>query len=217
VVAPLLERVVAYRGKTKAINDPFVSKILEKYAGWSKFLLVDSYGNFQTVGGGVQKEGYWVSNDYSFQESYREPKENKTYSYPTYTSPSSSKHAPTTVWSQKDIEDAEYDDMAGWGSKSVAPFQDTTGSASCSSPSQASTSTKPLDDDPWPPDEPLELTEKTKFLELLGLDDLLDLASFGENDLLDMINEYPEVMTVCMRDLVLDLKRTRERLASYVK
>lgn len=206
VVRPLLERSMALRGKTKCINDPFVNKIIEKYSGWSKFLLVDNYGNYQTIGGGTQKEGYWVSNDYSFQKSYREEKtESKSYSYP---STCSSKHAPTSY----PPIDTEYEDIYRNRVKSGDPFRTTTDSSTKQVPSYIETSpgvfeAKKDNNDAWPPEEPLELAEKTKFYELLGLNSLLDLRSFSESDLLDLINEYPDVMAVCVRDLIVELAK----------
>jgi hypothetical protein len=219
VVTPLLRRVVGFTGKKALLQDPFVNQVIEKFANnWSKFLLVDNYGNFTTVGEGVQKEGYWLSNEYSFTPRYREPvKKNtyyhggaeysyedwppkKTYSYPTANAPKPALAAPAPA-PQPDIEDVEYEEVAK-DLASPSPFGPLGGDG------EATASSTEKDQPPvptWPDEKKLELVERAKFHEMLGLESYHDLKSLNEQDILDMVTEYPEVMTVLIQDLIWEL------------
>lgn len=211
VVSPLLKRVMSYTGKKMLLHDPFIDTVITKFANnWSKWVLVDQYGNYRIIGESdakEQEEGYWVSNDYSFRSSYRTPAKTQTSSsynyggswknfnsYPNYGAP---------YYGNTDIEDAEYEDIDKKPrSQCAVPFSassTTTNQPTSTSQVPSTTQTNP---NPQEEKEPLELEDKTKFLELLGMNSLFDLTSLTEADLLDMVSEYPEIMAVCIRDLL---------------
>jgi predicted glutamine amidotransferase len=76
VVRPLFQRIAAFDTPESALNDPLFKTILTKYAGASSvFNILDSEGNILVINEdkGVKKDGWWASNDYSFNRYHREP------------------------------------------------------------------------------------------------------------------------------------------------
>lgn len=81
VVRPLMLRTSAFLQASKTIidknplHDPFVKEILSGYAGHSIFTLYDQSGEMLIINKdkGKQFEGWWASNEYSFNRYHREP------------------------------------------------------------------------------------------------------------------------------------------------
>jgi hypothetical protein len=199
IVTPLLQRAMAYAGKKGCVQDPFVNTVIRKFAGWSKFVLVDNYGNYSIIGDGSQKKGYWASNDYSFEPDHREP-ETKSYVY---------KHTPKVV-------DADYEEIYKYRAESAYPFRNDTTTTTTKTESTALVSSTPTvgSTSPtvaWPPEEPLELEQRTRFVEHLGLQSLQDMFTLTEEDLYELIVEYPELMAVGFRDLLLENRRLSQK------
>jgi predicted glutamine amidotransferase len=58
----------------EVLKDPILKSILESYSRKSStFLLLDNEGNDLKIGEGKQFEGWWASNEYSFNRHHREP------------------------------------------------------------------------------------------------------------------------------------------------
>lgn len=224
VVSPLLQRVMSYTGKKGAITDPFVGQVIKKFAGgWSKFVLIDQYGGYQIIGdsdASGEMEGYWASNDYSFRPSYRttksetketpkpyqysynhntkkyEREEDFGHGYPNYGAPWYGNNYGK-VDKYEDATDAEYEDVAV-GDERADPFAHPALGTQ-------DTSTKALPPPAKEPQEVLDLTPRTKFLEIMGMESLQELTALEYKDVLDMINELPETMAVLMMDLIWEL------------
>jgi hypothetical protein len=196
VINPLLKRVMNYTGKTGLLKDPFVGTVLEKFIdGWSKFVLVDNYGNYTTVGDGVQQPGYWLSNDYSFKPEYRKPAV-------TTTTPKTFSYKPGHKTTQNVI-DAEYEDV--YKGRCMPPFSTSTDNI-CTNDNKEKLSNQVTPLKVSEPQAPLDLEDRVKFSELLGLQSIDDLYGLTESDILDLVTEYPEVMTVLIQDLLYERK-----------
>ena len=81
LLAPLTEAFYASKGDA-LFTDPAYKEIVEKFRNAnSVFTLYDAKGNNLILGSGVQHEGWWSSNDYSFNRYHREPqKDSSEYS-----------------------------------------------------------------------------------------------------------------------------------------
>jgi hypothetical protein len=185
LITPLLQRVMAFTGKKACIKDPLVEAVIDKFSGWSKFVLIDSYGNHQIIGNGVQRPGYWMSNDYSFRPSYRKTDVATTTTY--YGSNWGGAFNDNKPDKAESVVDVEYEEVA-----------DTTENPSITPASGQASSTE----------APFNLEERVKFRELLGFKNLKELCTLSEPEILDLVNEFPEVMTVLIQDLLLALYNT---------
>lgn len=78
---PLALRSILFSPKDKLLVDPFFRKLVTKeVGGFSVLVFMDNYGNVWKINEdkGKQFEGWWASNEYSFQEShYRSSKKNE--------------------------------------------------------------------------------------------------------------------------------------------
>jgi len=75
-LTPLAEKFLRAVEPDVLIHDKIFLEILNKYAGKSSvFLLSDNYGNHQIVNydNGKEYEGWWASNEYSFNRTHRTP------------------------------------------------------------------------------------------------------------------------------------------------
>lgn len=84
LIKPLLKKIID-SGTTfeKAIYDPLFYRIIDKCNSFSSIItLMDSTGQHINFNGsqGKQHEGWWSSNNYSFDRNHREPK-SSTYNY----------------------------------------------------------------------------------------------------------------------------------------
>jgi predicted glutamine amidotransferase len=210
VINPLLKRVMAYTGKKAVLKDPFVAEVIERFANnWSKWTLIDNYGNFMCAGSDwVEKEGYLLSNEYSFKPSYREPVKStavSTYNhgYPTYNARNHNR--------QPDVEDAVWEDCTVPG----YPFRgDTTATAhSISEAKKNDDRQSPLDNATTVLEAPksLNLESRLTFLELLGMKSLDELGEITEDQLHELVTEYPEVICVLIQDLLLEREELKAK------
>jgi hypothetical protein len=220
LISPLLRRFMKYTGKQRLIHDAMLSDIIEKYAGgWSKFVLIDEYGNHQIIGdGSTPKPGLWLSNEYSFKPKYRYPtkKDDDKDDYKGYGY--SSNYGK--VWTNDDVtqekkeeEYAEFWPDTGGFTSYTPPF-----------PSEPSTSTggekslalvTDVSAVPQPKhevvlDDPIELEPKETFTEVMGFDDIRELGLLTEDQLFELITEYPEHCVLLIRDLLVELDNAAE-------
>lgn len=108
IVRPLALRVAAFDTPETVLWDPFLQEVLKKYSGvGSVFSLMDGEGNVLVINEdrGKKFEGWWASNDYSFNRYHREPVKrddksgwyyngkyyNRDYTYPPKNDPLPSK------------------------------------------------------------------------------------------------------------------------------
>jgi hypothetical protein len=79
IVRPLFLRFAHFDPEEPVLKDPLFQSILGKYCGTtSVFNLMDGEGNILVINEsrGVKYEGWWASNDYSFNRFHREPDTN---------------------------------------------------------------------------------------------------------------------------------------------
>lgn len=73
IIKPTLKAFYELYGNG-VLMDPTFKRILSEFkSGGSIFTLYDSNGNELILGTGKQYDGWWASNDYSFNRSHREP------------------------------------------------------------------------------------------------------------------------------------------------
>jgi hypothetical protein len=202
LIAPLLRRFMKYTGKQRLLNDPMLPPIIEKFAGgWSKFVLIDEYGNYQIIGDGTEhKPGLWLSNDYSFKAKYRYPEKKETKA--------------CTVWEDKDDDYGTYryghgypnyvGDSKSWiddynkekeEAKVQPPFtadSSKAGTTSCIEKSEVA-------------EDPIDLETAETFCDVLGFRDIKEVVLLSEAQIFELITEYPEHMVLLVRDLALAL------------
>jgi hypothetical protein len=52
---------------------------------------------------------------------------------------------------------------------------------------------------------PIDLDARESFCEVLNLKDIRELGYLSEDDLFELVTEYPEHIVLCIRDLLLEL------------
>lgn len=179
VLTPILNRFAKNCSKKTLLIDPVVAQVLEKFnEGWSRLVLMDAYGNDLKLGEGTQQEGYWVSNDYSFNVNHRKP---TVFTSPTGYMP------PTQVKSYHPVRNIT-------PSKSKAITTPTTYVSVKPTSAQAQ---------PVVPDEHSLTTEGCQsFLDSYGLDSFKDFMQLTTDDYEELCYDHPELMARCVRDLL---------------
>lgn len=189
LLTPLTERLLATVGPENITNDPIYNAILSKYAGGgSVFLLADNFGNHSIVNRkkGYEFDGWWASNDYSFDRYHREP---TTYYTKGWSSVQTEKKAVTLV----PIKSAS--DTAATG---TAPFNDD------------------IPFDVTPKEEVLTHKEITfpnreTFIQTAGIPSLSNACGLTDDNIRDMVLDEPELATLLIMDLLKELyDRDRE-------
>jgi len=219
MINPLLRRFMAFNGKEHLLRDPMLGEIIEKYAGsWSKFVLIDEYGNHRIIGDGhVAKPGLWLSNEYSFKPKYRYPKKEEKettiwedyqygngYSYSTnygqaYRTQAEKEEEYAEFWPKKDEDDEK---------TYTPPFPQEATDGGTDDQDGTSYVAKgkelvPISDPKL--EEPIDLSTKETFCDLLGLKDIREVAYLSEEDVFELVCEYPEHIVLLIRDLILAL------------
>jgi hypothetical protein len=221
LINPLLKRFVKYTGKQRLLQDPMLADIIEKYAGgYSKFVLIDEYGNHRIVGDGHSpKDGLWISNEYSFKPKYRYPTvtkkddnddadDYKTYGYSSQYSANYGQVVKTQA--QKEEEYAEF-----WPDNSQVYKPPFPREPSASSNGDTNTDDITVTKGSLVPvnpklEDPIDLDCKESFCELMGIKDIRELGYLSEDDLFEMVTEYPEHIVLCIRDLLLELDNVEQ-------
>jgi hypothetical protein len=218
LINPLLKRFVKFTGKQRLLQDPMLADIIEKYAGgWSKFVLIDEYGNHRIIGDGhTPKDGLWISNEYSFKPKYRYPTPAKKwdddddkddYKAFGYSSRYSDNYgAVVKTQAEKEEEYAEF-----WPSTTEVyepPFpRECSTDGHGATNGHATTVTKgsliPVKDPEL--HDPIDLEARESFCEVLNLKDIRELGFLSEDDLFELVTEFPEHIVLCIRDLLLEL------------
>lgn len=214
---PLLLRFYEVDG-AGVLTNPLLKQILDEFRGGSAFMLYDNEGNHLAVENTSCKqwEGWWSSNEYSFNRAHRDPPKTTSpyasgYNYDDYDSDrygygnyrNRSSYSPTTR------------------STSVVPFEEK---ATTSPPKETATdiATKGeckqvgyavmqakkqgvLPRKLTPPDE------RATFQEMAYLDDLKDIMVMTESDIYDLVAEMPLAATALIMDLIHELYVKEEK------
>ena len=208
IVSPLCKMMLAADPDNNPLENPLLPKLLKEYAGGNSiFLLYDQFGNEIIINKdkGHQYEGWWASNTYSFNRSYRS-QSHTSYSGGSYVN---------GVWKTYDKEDKES------GKESDSPKS----SASASGEQDSSKVTSPTDNV-----VPFKLDDKTSqkitavkegpssllytikppkdrdtFCDIVGIDRLESITAWEFDDIYDLVNDHPELSTVLITDLLYEL------------
>lgn len=108
LITPLFQRTAAFVGKENILRDEFSISLLEEMAGYSSlFGLIDGSGTQLAINGdkGKEFEGWWASNEYSFNERHR----TKTTSYSHHSCTTTGEH-----YSSAYPDDPVVDPWNGW-------------------------------------------------------------------------------------------------------
>lgn len=178
--------------------DPTFKRILSEFKGGSSvFTLYDSNGKELILGEGKKFEGWWASNDYSFNRNHREPT--------TYNSGSQgyrSKYYQHGYYSAYDDDTGDY--------CPADPLPTTTSSAASAPPKPTvsdeakkvglaikylkATGNKTVD--LTPPEN------RITFIELAGLGSLSDVCVLSEDELFELVTEKPLAATALLMDMI---------------
>lgn len=182
ILSPLSERLLRGMDKEELVNDPIYTALLQKYAGkGSVFLLADNFGNHNIINmdNGKQFEGWWTSNEYSFNRYHREP---------DYTSA------------------RYYRDMDWETGKVQAETKKPTVVAL--PPSKPEGDSKPPfnDDIPFETENKGPVIPKREtFIEMAGLTSLADVCQLTNLQVQDLVEEAPEMASLLILDLLKEL------------
>jgi predicted glutamine amidotransferase len=225
IVRPLMQRIKAFATTDDQIlQDDLARSILTKYAGAnSKFVLFDQNGNEMIINrkDGYEEEGWWASNKYSFDRTHREPANYKAYGYygdydedgynTGYRYPSGWKAPENTSGGRAN---------ASTNGGTTTPFLPTNGNASAAKADVAAALKEALADDGKQvgggiknanmasrhvqPDI-IPPTRRETFVELTELGSLAEVGCLEQDDIQQIVENYPELATVLIMDLIYEL------------
>lgn len=200
IVTPLLLRSAALFGPDECLTDPLVHDILEEYRGWSKFVLFDSNDKILIVGrsDGKEYDGYWASNDYSFNRTHRKPTSYK----PTFWGYSASKNDNQNTDTEKDYTEENFDLMYGKKKEASSTLREES--------DQLSKVFKELRDAgaDFTEIEPPQVRET--FIQLCDLDTLEEVCRLEPDDIEELVQNYPEMAKILILDLLYELYMKNE-------
>lgn len=199
IVRPLYSALRDTMGD-KALTSPLFSKIMHKYAGPSSlFAIVDSKGNHLIVNKdkGFQHDGWWSSNEYSFNRTHREP----TYS---------------TYYQSKWIDHG----------RSVQKAETTAGTATAAAVGRSDTVVKEDTTTPFGPTrgtipevtgtdhttkrivakgELPKPSPRQTFCEVAGIAALEECSLMSADNIKELVTDYPEHAALLIMDLLAEL------------
>lgn len=206
-VTPLCEKLLTAVGPEAVTKDPTLATILAKYAGnYSIFLLADNLGNHLIANKdeGEQFEGWWASNEYSFNRYHREPAKKPL-----------AKSYYNGSWERDSLQEA-----VDHGKVSLVKLP----------PSNTTSDTSPPFDDPVPFTEYEEVATKEDskvatifskrmtFCETAGIKSLSEVCGLTNLQIADMVDQEPDIATLLILDLlkeVFDRDNEYDGLADY--
>jgi predicted glutamine amidotransferase len=198
VIAPLYRAILDQVGEEKALTSPLFNRILKKYAGGtSVFLLTDGLGNHTIVNkdNGFQFDGWWASNEYSFNRAHRTPIttfHKQTYNYGPYKH---QKSVDTTV--VKEDTDLPFFQSLSSPSK-VITLDDILPSVTGTSNLKSIVSNnKKFEKD--------VSYERQSFCEAAEVQSLDDITLLSPNDIEDLVDKFPEHTCLLIMDLISEL------------
>lgn len=207
LVRPLFLKFARAQDPDTVLDDPLFQDILTTYTGASsKVLLVDQNGNTFTVNrsGGVQFDGWWASNGYSFNSNHRSSSF-RTYSggysngyYDRYTESFDDKWDSRASTQAHANAKSEYDKRA---STQVTVTTTTNGTSSSEKPAQSGSPSGASATVVNPLSTPLRET----FASIAGLDDISEVVFLKRRDIRRIVNEYPDYAVLLIQDLIDEL------------
>jgi predicted glutamine amidotransferase len=213
ILKPLVKKLLPYHNveNSSVLDDDTLKMVIEKYCGFgSKIVLYDNHENFMIANrkAGVEHKGWWASNDYSFNQNHRTPSKTTYYGGYKYNEGRSS-----GVYSFDDKDDdlpwtsdpnykpptiaKAAKEAAQTTSKSNAVGKKSVGPASVVSISQQTA--KHVNPTIVPPQM------RDTFIELVGVNRLDQLTVMEQEDIAEIVNEYPEAAVILIMDLFYEL------------
>jgi hypothetical protein len=200
-LSPLSERLLkTFDAPGDLLHDPVYKAILEKYAGRSGvFLLADNLGNHQIINYNEGKEfdGWWASNEYSFNRFHREKDEGSRYYSYGYGKgferdfPQKAEAKPVSVAAVPAVSSGTA------AASEEVPFDIAKAEAS-----KGVTVKSPANP---------TLSKRERFTSLAGVTSLSDLVGLSNREVADLVEEYPEHAVILILDLFKELyDRDRE-------
>lgn len=205
---PLAEAFLKRFGENFLRDDVF-NDIVSKYAGRnSVFLLADNLGNHTIINRkeGKEFEGWWASNEYSFNRYHRTPTTN------------SSSYGYSKGW-ERDY-DGDYKKMYGNQAVSEAKEPKVVSLPKLPAPKpegDTGTTSKYTFNDEVPFETAKEeaskevttkkstFPQRTTFIELAGLTSMSDVCGLSKLEIEDMVEEFPDMATLLILDLLKEL------------
>lgn len=185
--------------------DPTFKRILAEFKGGSVFTLYDSNGKELILGDGKRFEGWWASNEYSFNRSHREPA-------PTYSSYGSQGYRSKYYNGYLNRDEDDYGDYC----PAPDPLpKSSTSTATATTPTPATT----LSDEAKKlglaikylkatGNKEVKLTppeNRITFRELASIGSLSDICVMSEDELFELVSQKPLAATALLMDLIHEL------------
>lgn len=182
LLRPLSEKLIKAIPPEQLLHDETFIAILDKYAGrGSVFLLADNHGNHRIINyaNGKEFDGWWASNEYSFNRLHRE----KSYSTYYHRKPSWDRDES---WVQKPSVAA-----VPAPKEEKPPFNDEV-------PFKAEVKEVARQ-------RPRPLPDRTRFTEVAEIEDLADVCSLSKKNIEDLVESYPDEAVLLIMDLIKEL------------
>ncbi len=213
LVKPLYERVHAFAGEN-FLRDEFAQELLEQTAGSnSLFGLIDGNGLQLAVNHtkGTEFEGWWASNEYSFDAKHREPDPPTTpdkdpwedcEKYYLSYGPSESTPRCNTNFTVPPNDNEPVDALITMDEDEMADMEELLEQGEKIKETLDAMKTKRMN-----PKLIKDLLKQKRptFCEICKIDDLREMTRFDPEDLCEMAVFYPEATAVLLKDLLTEL------------
>jgi hypothetical protein len=217
ILKPLLMRFYEVDGAGVLLN-PLLKTILDEFRGGGVFMLYDNEGNSLAVENTSCKqfEGWWASNEYSFNRTHRDPvkptyDDYDRYDYGSYYN-SYSKGRSHSIYSPSKL-----------AATLPSPTKTETTSTDTRLKAEAKQTGYAIMQAKKHGILPRKLTapeHRPTFVELANLESLNDIMVMTESDIYDVVNELPQAATALIMDLIHELwvkNQEAKRQESIVK
>lgn len=199
MVTPLAERFMTSVDPSQLLHDRIFVDILTHYAGRnSVFLLCDNLGNHQIINydNGKEFEGWWASNEYSFNRYHREPEPN----YGSYYSKRRSYWNSDGDGWVRDVpqKDSKVVTLPPVPAGNTPPAFNDEVPFSTKEEAKTEVATKPQVN-------PTTAKKRRLFIEEARLKNLSEVCQLSSEQIKDMIDDYPEETYMLIRDLLKEL------------
>tara|TARA_R110000823_G_scaffold259922_2_gene380926 strand:- start:136 stop:1224 length:1089 start_codon:yes stop_codon:yes gene_type:complete len=226
---PILKSMIkGHRDKLQFISSKATRKFMDKFANWW-FVVYDSQGNWYKKGTQTSDgnhDGWWSSNTYSFNRAHREPEPDvipssrvyhQYFSYlppapaiehssvipfkPTVESqpmPLPVPEPPEHTETREEALGEALDCLFEYGCSKTSFTEELPAISSIEKTIEAGNLSK-ADDDYYPVPKPLDRVNTLDFVPNLDYD---DFARLSPDELLDLVEEAPQFITVLLLDLL---------------
>jgi hypothetical protein len=199
LLTPLSEKLLKSMEPNELLHDDVYCTILEKYAGrGSVFLLADNEGGHRIINydNGKEFDGWWASNEYSFNSFHRTPKKDEGSKY--YSS-SSYWNNTGKGWERDWVQTENKKPVTVAAIPGPAATADKDGEV----PFDTAKAEAKAIEVKLPPNP--TVTKRETFVELAGITSLSDAVGLSNTEISDLVDEYPEHAVILILDLLKEL------------